>query len=342
MNFCRFRVRSDHLPHADINPSTIEDALNTAYHSRSDLRAAVDSLKSSPQNLSAATGEHYPTLVANGNYGDLGPTLGHSHGDFSFEAGVRIPIFTGGQIKGDITQPQAEQRQRKAEAENLRGQVDYDVRTAFLNLNAAKEPVDVAQRNRGLANEMYLASDVDDSGPWLYSMDVERRIPHRLTSGLERCTSLAASADACRVVVTLANPKRTLWRLRLADSPTEISAPVRISLITTGGFSSRMGPDYLHMFQRPAPAKVSGSSPMELQRSCGAVRERESLAARRSPPMDGISPYRFGSTGRRFCTSDTRELHREASQRRCRACDYAVTRRLGLLPDRYSKGRSGA
>jgi outer membrane protein TolC len=31
--------------------------------------------------------------------------------------------------------------------------VDYDVRTAFLNLSAAKEQVDVAQRNLGLAHE---------------------------------------------------------------------------------------------------------------------------------------------------------------------------------------------
>ena len=28
---------------------------------------------------------------------------------------------------------------------------------------------------------MYLASDADGSGPWLYSLDVEHRIPHRLT-----------------------------------------------------------------------------------------------------------------------------------------------------------------
>ncbi len=66
---------------------------------------------------------------------------------------------------------------------------------------------------------MYLASDSDGSGPWLYSMDVDRRIPHRLTSGLDRYTSLAASADGRRLVVTLASPKRTLWRLRIADSP---------------------------------------------------------------------------------------------------------------------------
>ena len=71
---------------------------------------------------------------------------------------------------------------------------------------------------------MYLASDADGSGPWLYSMDVERRIPHRLTSGLDRYTSLAASADGRRLVVTLASPKRTLWRLPIADSPAEASA----------------------------------------------------------------------------------------------------------------------
>jgi Tol biopolymer transport system component len=92
---------------------------------------------------------------------------------------------------------------------------------------------------------MYLASDPDDSGPWLYSMDVERRIPHRLTSGLDRYTSLAASADGRRLAVTLASPKKTLWRLRIADSPTAVSEAARISLTTGTGFSPRLGPNYL-------------------------------------------------------------------------------------------------
>ena len=92
---------------------------------------------------------------------------------------------------------------------------------------------------------LYLASDPDGSGPWLYSMDVERRIPHRLTSGLDRYTSLAASADGRRLVLTLASPKRTLWRLRIADSSTAVSTPARISLTTSTGFSPRLGPDFL-------------------------------------------------------------------------------------------------
>src|ERR1700730_10061105 len=92
---------------------------------------------------------------------------------------------------------------------------------------------------------MYLATDSDGSGPWLYSMDVERRVPRRLTSGLDRYTSLAASADGRRLVVTHASPKRTLWRLRIADSPANVSAATRISLTTSTGFSPRLGPDYL-------------------------------------------------------------------------------------------------
>jgi Tol biopolymer transport system component len=92
---------------------------------------------------------------------------------------------------------------------------------------------------------MYLASDPDGSGPWLYSMDVERRIPHRLTSGPERYSSLAASADGRRLVATLASPKSTLWRLPITDSPTEVLAAARISLTTSTGFSPRLGPNYL-------------------------------------------------------------------------------------------------
>jgi Tol biopolymer transport system component len=92
---------------------------------------------------------------------------------------------------------------------------------------------------------LYLATDPDGSGPWLYSMDVNRRIPHRLTSGLDRYTSLAASADGRRLVATLASPKSTLWRLRIGDSTTDTSVPGQIPLATSTAFSPRFGSNYL-------------------------------------------------------------------------------------------------
>jgi Tol biopolymer transport system component len=92
---------------------------------------------------------------------------------------------------------------------------------------------------------MYLASDPDGSGPWLYSMDVERRISHRLPSSLDRYTSLAANADGRRLVATRATSYRSLWRLRIADSLAKVSEADRIPLTTSAGFSPRLGPDYL-------------------------------------------------------------------------------------------------
>ncbi len=91
---------------------------------------------------------------------------------------------------------------------------------------------------------MYLVTDPDGTGPWLYSMDINRRVPHRVSSGLERYTSLAASANGRRLVATLASPMTTLWRLRIADSPLD-KAPARIALPTGTGSSPRLGPNYL-------------------------------------------------------------------------------------------------
>jgi Tol biopolymer transport system component len=64
-------------------------------------------------------------------------------------------------------------------------------------------------------------------------------------SGLERYTSLAASADGRRVVLTVANQKGTLWRLPLGDGHAPAPAPEAISLTTASGFSPRLGPGYL-------------------------------------------------------------------------------------------------
>jgi Tol biopolymer transport system component len=92
---------------------------------------------------------------------------------------------------------------------------------------------------------LYLAKDSSGAGLGLYSMDIDRRVAHRLSSGLDRYTSLAATSDGRRLALTLATPKRSLWRLRIADSPAEVSAPVRVSITTSTGFSPRFGPGYV-------------------------------------------------------------------------------------------------
>lgn len=92
---------------------------------------------------------------------------------------------------------------------------------------------------------MYLATDRDGSGPWIYAMDIEHRIAHRVSTGVDRYTSLAAAGDGRRLVATLANPNGTLWRLPVSDPPVDANAATPVSLATGRGFSPRYGPDYL-------------------------------------------------------------------------------------------------
>ena len=144
---------ADELPYADISPPSVDEALRLAFKTRSDSLSARAAQKAAERALSAARAERYPVAAAKGNYSAVGSTFEQSRGTFTFQAGISIPVFTGGQIAGDITQAEAALRQRSAEAENIRGQIDYDVRTAFFNLNAAVEQVAVTRQNVDLANE---------------------------------------------------------------------------------------------------------------------------------------------------------------------------------------------
>ena len=87
---------------------------------------------------------------------------------------------------------------------------------------------------------MYLATTAGGSRAALHTLDVERRLPHRVSFGLEQYTSLAASADGRRLVATVARTKSTLWRVPISDQVAEESAATPVALTTAGGLSPRL------------------------------------------------------------------------------------------------------
>jgi len=92
---------------------------------------------------------------------------------------------------------------------------------------------------------LYLATGADGSGPWIYGLDVERRVPHRLSSGVERWTSLAATGDGRRLVATATQIRPSLWRVPLSERPADTSDAQRIPLPTAQGRSPALAADYL-------------------------------------------------------------------------------------------------
>jgi Tol biopolymer transport system component len=64
---------------------------------------------------------------------------------------------------------------------------------------------------------LYVARAEDQSGPWLWSLDVETKETRRVTSGLERYSSVSASRDGRRVVATRTDSALNLWTVPLLD-----------------------------------------------------------------------------------------------------------------------------
>ena len=145
---------TDPSPALPIDALSVKDALDKAYANRPDFQAAKARVIAAQFTVRAAKAERYPTLTANGYYGDEGLRLtSNSHGVFAATGAINFNVFDGGRIKSDILQNNAELTNRRNEMEDLRGQIDYEVRSALLDLKAAADQVEVAKSNTQLAAE---------------------------------------------------------------------------------------------------------------------------------------------------------------------------------------------
>jgi serine/threonine protein kinase/Tol biopolymer transport system component len=92
---------------------------------------------------------------------------------------------------------------------------------------------------------LYLATDADGSGPWLYVLDVVLKRSRRVSVGLERYTSLAANADGTRLLATVADSRSDLWRVAVGSGGPPRDAAERIMPFSESVSAPRFGADYI-------------------------------------------------------------------------------------------------
>jgi len=144
---------TDAAPYTPLEGLDLQQALERAYKSRSDLQAAQAQVSAAEEAQRAAVAERLPSVGVVADYGAIGVNPTSSHGTVTLTGVAHMPIFEGGRIRADVEQARAALDQRKAELADLRGNVDYQVRSAFVDLQAAVDQVRVSRSSVDLAAE---------------------------------------------------------------------------------------------------------------------------------------------------------------------------------------------
>jgi len=146
-------ILTEKAPYQALTPLPVEVYLQRAYTSRSDYQAAQAQVRAAELARRAATAGHYPTLGFNANYGDIGINPSQSNGTWQVDGGLTIPIFAGGKVHSDVLEADSQLKQARSQLGDLRGRIDYEVRSALLDLNSAADQVEVARSTVELAEE---------------------------------------------------------------------------------------------------------------------------------------------------------------------------------------------
>jgi outer membrane protein TolC len=144
---------TEKAPYQELTLLPVEVYLQRAYASRADYQAAQAQVLSAELTHRAAAAGRYPSIDLSANYGDIGVTPGQSNGTWQVNGGISIPIFQGGRVHSDLLEADAQLRQARSQLGDLRGRIDYEVRTAVLDLTAAAEQVAVARSSVDLAEQ---------------------------------------------------------------------------------------------------------------------------------------------------------------------------------------------
>lgn len=144
---------TDKAPYAVLDHLDVEATIRQARANRKDLAAMLEQTKAAEDQRKAATADRYPTVRFDGDYGDIGVNVRHSHGTGDAQGTLSVPIFKEYALRGEAEVAQSQLDTEKAQWSDLDAQVDADVRDALLDIEAAQKQVEVARSSVDLANE---------------------------------------------------------------------------------------------------------------------------------------------------------------------------------------------
>jgi CheY-like chemotaxis protein len=120
---------------------------------RQEWKALESQIKAAGSQKKAAQFSRLPSLRFDGDFAYVGTSGNTTLPTYTYQASVNLPIFTGGRIHAEIVRADLEIRKLEQQQADLRNQIALDVKTALLNLNSARNEVQVANLGVVLSKE---------------------------------------------------------------------------------------------------------------------------------------------------------------------------------------------
>src|SRR5215831_13342317 len=127
--------------------------IQAAFATRHDYRAAQAAVRAADLQLESVEATRLPTLRVTAGDGQSGSTPAHNVNTYDVRGVLTVPIFTGGRIKGEITEAEGLLRDATSALDKNRAQVETDVLTAISGVEWALKQVEASTQNVGLSRQ---------------------------------------------------------------------------------------------------------------------------------------------------------------------------------------------
>jgi outer membrane protein len=144
---------ADSLSFFDTPQPEMEPAIEAALAERQEWKALEEQIKAAGADKKASQYSRLPSLRFDGNWAYLGTSSANGIPTYTYAASLNMPLFTGGRIHAEIVRADLEIRKLEQQKDDLRNQIALDVKTALLNLQSARNEVQVANLGIQLSKE---------------------------------------------------------------------------------------------------------------------------------------------------------------------------------------------
>jgi len=130
-----------------------EPSIELALAERQEWKALEAQIKAAEYEKKASQDLRLPSLRFDGDFAYVGTSGNTTLPTYTYQASVNMPLFTGGRIHAEVVRADLEIKRLGQQKEDLRNQIALDVKTALLNLQSARNEVQVANLGVQLSKE---------------------------------------------------------------------------------------------------------------------------------------------------------------------------------------------